>query len=94
VMIAVESALKNSSDGLDPTRLGRLLASLDRISKEIPASDIKRKALLRKLEGQCAELRGELRTALAAYDAALAIDQKVGIKRRADQIRKQLIRAD
>jgi hypothetical protein len=94
VMIAVESALENSSDGLDPTRLGHLLASLDRISKEIPASDIKRKALLRKLEGQCAELRGELRTALAAYDAALAIDQKVGIKRRADQIRKQLIRAD
>jgi hypothetical protein len=35
-------------------------------------------------------LKGDLPAAIAAYDAALDIDQKVGIKRRAEQIRKQL----
>jgi hypothetical protein len=90
VMIAVDSALKNSSGETDQKLSGRLLASLDRISREIPATDIKRKALLKKLQGQSVELRGDLTAALMAYDAALKIDQKVGIKRRAEQLRKRL----
>jgi hypothetical protein len=90
VMMAVEFALKNGSNKVDQELSRRLYGSLDRISEQIPAADIKRNALLRKLQGQCAELKGDLPAALAAYDAALVIDQKVGIKRRAGQIRKQL----
>lgn len=90
VMMAVEFVLKNGSNKVD-RELSRLLdGSLARISEQIPAADIKRKALLKRLQGQCAELKDDLPAALAAYDAALGIDQRVGIKRRAEQLRKQL----
>jgi hypothetical protein len=88
VMMAVEFAIK-SGDQLADGLADRLLKSLERISGQIPAVDIQRKAMLKKLQGQCWEARGDLASALAAYDAALAINPKVGIKRRADQIRKQ-----
>lgn len=90
VMMAVEFALKNGLNKIDQELSRRLYGSLDRISGKIPAADVKRKALLRKLQGQCAELKGDLPAAIAAYDAALDIDRKIGIKRRAEQIRKQL----
>ena len=86
--MAVEFAIK-SGDQLADGLADRLLKSLERISGQIPAVDIQRKAILKKLQGQCWEARGDLAGALAAYDAALAIYPKVGIKRRADRIRKQ-----
>jgi hypothetical protein len=88
-MMAVEFALKNGHGQVEDGLVGRLLKSLERISGQIPAADIQRKAMLKKLQGQCWEARGDLAGALAAYEAALAINPKVGIKRRADQIRKQ-----
>jgi hypothetical protein len=89
VMIAVEFAIKSSDGKLEDGLSQRLLKSLDRISQQIPDTDIQRKATLKKLQGQCWEAIGDLGIALTAYDAALAINPKVGIKRRADQIRKQ-----
>jgi hypothetical protein len=88
VMMAVEFAIK-SGDQLADGLADRLLKSLERISGQIPAADIQRKAMLEKLQGQCWEAKGDLAVALTAYDAALAINPKVGIRRRADQIRKQ-----
>jgi hypothetical protein len=89
VMMAVEFAIKSDDGQLEGGLAHRLLKSLDRISRQIPEADIQRKATLKKLQGQCWEALGDLAIALTAYDAALAINPKVGIKRRADQIRKQ-----
>lgn len=89
VMMAAEFAIKSGNGQLENGLSHRLLKNLDRISRQIPEADIQRKATLRKLQGQCWEAIGDLGIALTAYDAALAINPKVGIKRRADQIRKQ-----
>ena len=88
VMMAVEQVLKTSQGEPNRDLSERLNISLQRISGQILATDIRRLALLRKLQGQCAELRGDVAAALVAYDAALEIDSKVGVKRRAEQLRK------
>jgi hypothetical protein len=90
VMMAVEFALKENSCESDQGLAVRLLDSLNRISSTIPSSDSKAKAREKKLRGQCMEFQGDLSKALLIYDEALTLDPKVGIKRRADQIRKQL----
>ena len=38
--------------------------------------------------GECLEAKEAQADALTAYDEALALDPKVGVKRRADQLRK------
>ena len=52
--------------------------------------DDKSAALRRRYEGEIAEHRGDLEGALSAWDAALALDPKVGIKRRLNALRKRL----
>lgn len=41
-----------------------------------------------KLRGECLELLGELRAAQACYEAAFALNRKIGVKRRLNQLRK------
>lgn len=44
------------------------------------------------MRGMCLEASGMPRDALACYDKALVLNPKIGVKRRADQIRKNLAR--
>jgi len=43
-----------------------------------------------KLRGVCIDAQGNLQEALDCYQKALTLDPKVGVKRRAEQIRKRL----
>lgn len=47
-------------------------------------------ASVQRLRGECLESMGRLDEALAAFDAALTLNPKVGVKRKADSLRKKL----
>lgn len=48
-------------------------------------------ALAFKIQGLAYEFLGDKQEALSAFDAALQLNPKIGVKRRADQLRKELI---
>lgn len=52
------------------------------------ADDPRQRALAFKLRGSCFDQDGASSLALADFDAALALDPKIGVKRRADALRK------
>lgn len=53
------------------------------------SEDLRLRALAFKLRGTCHDQNGAAEEALADFDAALAIDPKIGVKRRADALRRQ-----
>lgn len=55
-----------------------------------PNFDERQRAFALKIRGSCLETQNELEDALASYDEALALDPKIGLKRRAEQLRKHL----
>lgn len=81
------------SRGAEPSAelIPKLIQAIDRVSPMVAQADDRSKALALKLLGICLDKQGLLREALEHYDKALAINAKVGIKRRADQIRKSLV---
>lgn len=85
----VEEILKSDSD-VQPAAVLRFFRCLDRIEKSIPMSDSKTRARARKLRGQCFECEANFEEALRCYQEALALDPRVGAKRRVDQLIKQL----
>lgn len=76
--------------------------SRDLIALLLPAIDIalaaeryrdqRSQARAYRLRGTCLDAAGDLRNAAAAYEQAVGLDPKVGVKRRLDQIRKMLAR--
>jgi len=55
---------------------------------KLRADDNRTRARLLRSRGTCLEALADLREALACYDEALSLDPKVGVKRRADALRK------
>ena len=53
-------------------------------------SDLSWKALALKLQGFTLEALGKYKEALDIYEEALKINSKIGVKRKADAIRKKL----
>ena len=52
------------------------------------SDDPRLRALAFKLRGLCHDRAGAADAALADFDAALALDPKIGVKRRADALRR------
>ena len=68
----------------------RLVACIDIGLAAVPANDPRTRAFGLKLKAICFDGLEDWRAALAAYDAALALDPKLGVKRRIEQLRKNL----
>jgi len=76
-------------DGKPSPELVRLLLpAIETGMKALHATQGKVKAFALKLRGQCYDALGDTAPALAAFTEALALDPKVGVKRRAEQLRK------
>lgn len=80
--------LKAAGDSPAPELLTRLIQSLDGFLVNASNQDPRLRALALKLKGMCFEGLGAPEKALRAYEAALANDPKIGVKRRVDQLRK------
>lgn len=55
-----------------------------------PKFDEAQRPLALKVRGLCQESRGELDEALASYEAAIGLDPKIGLKRKAANLRRML----
>jgi hypothetical protein len=66
------------------TALDAALASSDKMWPEV-------RARIFKSRGLCLEAAAEVGKALEAYDEALALDPKIGAKRKADPLRKVVL---
>lgn len=72
----------------DPKAAKRLLSSVERGLAHKNSQDDSSQAFGLRLRGELLESMGELDRALESYDKALALNPKIGIKRRADLLRK------
>jgi hypothetical protein len=70
--------------------LERLLAATHVAATNPDYGDIRSQALVMKLRGICLDSLSRPSDALVAFEKALALDPKIGVKRRAEQLRKQL----
>lgn len=69
----------------------KLTNAADRTLSMLTNADTRKQARALKLRGLCLDAQGILKDALDCYDKALLLDSKIGVKRRAEQIRKNLI---
>jgi hypothetical protein len=84
----VEQLLGETGNQPPPALAGQLLTALD-VALASPANTWpKVRARIFKSRGLCLEAMAEVGKALQAYDEALALDPKIGVKRKADQLRK------
>jgi hypothetical protein len=88
MLITAEALLKEPSPhGVDPSVI---LSSVARARTIGADKDQHWKALALKLQGACHELLGNEGDALLAYDEALLVNPKIGVKRKADALRKKI----
>jgi hypothetical protein len=90
VILMADWLIKDAESKITPELSSKLISCIDRVAPELTKADGKWQALALKLRGICLESRGAGQAALSCYDKALALDRKIGIKRRADQLRKAL----
>jgi len=86
----VEKLLQSNSAEPAADLIPKLIQAIDRVSPMVAQADDRSQALALKLLGICFEKQGCLGDALEHYEKALAINPKVGVKRRADQLRRAL----
>jgi hypothetical protein len=68
----------------------KLISCIDRVAPQVAKADSRWQALALKLRGVCLDAHGTPQAALSCYDQALALDPKIGVRGRADQLRKKL----
>jgi hypothetical protein len=89
-LFVVERFMKAAGSGVSPELARRLLASIDVAIRNSRPGENRTPALGFKLRGLCLETQNAMAEALESYEKALALDSKIGVKRRADQLRKIL----
>lgn len=85
----VQHLLRAAGDAPAPDLASKCILSLDSFLVNASDPDPHLRALALKLKGSCCESLGNYAKALWSYDAALSIDPKIGVRRRADQLRKE-----
>ena len=86
----VHRLLRAAGDVPPPDLANRCVLSLDSFLVNAGDPDPRTRALALKLKGSCLEVLGDYPGALRSYDSALALDPRIGVKRRADRMRKEL----
>lgn len=87
-LFAAEALLKKYPTDVDQAR--RVLSTILTARTVGADDDPGWKAMALKLQGIALEMIGQLEEALAIYDEVLSMNPKIGVKRRADSLRKQL----
>jgi hypothetical protein len=78
-----------SEPSLTQERGHKIVKALDRALNQVPAIDVRWQAEFLKWKGMAHEALGETIDALSAYERALAINPKIGVKRRAAALAKR-----
>ncbi|MCK1504566.1 tetratricopeptide repeat protein [Bradyrhizobium sp. 18] len=89
-LLVIEKLIAEGGSKLPPTLAEQLLPATDIALRNLRADDGRSRARVLKSRGICLEAVAEVKHALACYDEALSLDPKVGVKRRADALRKVL----
>jgi hypothetical protein len=88
VLRIAEQSIDEANGKLTEERASEFVRHIDRILLQV--DDTKSKARALRLRGTCLEATRAPAAALKDYEMALALDPKVGVKRRAAQLRKTL----
>jgi len=87
ILMSVEILLARN----DPNDIPKLISAIDR-ARQMGANDDKSwSAVSFKLEGIAYEIQGELNKSVHAFENAIALNPKIGVKRKMDAIKKKLI---
>jgi hypothetical protein len=89
-LITVERLLSDCENKPTPELASQLLPAIDLALTRSRADDLKTRARALRSRGICFEAVAEVKQALNCYEEALTLDPKVGVKRKADQLRKVL----
>ncbi|WP_247540327.1 tetratricopeptide repeat protein [Bradyrhizobium sp. 168] len=87
-IFVIETLIAEMDGKLSPELANQVLPAIDIALGKLRADDNRTRARLLRSRGTCLEALADLREALACYDEALSLDPKVGVKRRADALRK------
>ncbi|XUJ36014.1 tetratricopeptide repeat protein [Bradyrhizobium japonicum] len=87
-IFVIETLIAEMDGKPSPGLAGQVLPATDVALGKLRPDDSRTRARLLRSRGTCLEALAELRQALACYDEALSLDPKVGVKRRADTLRK------
>jgi tetratricopeptide (TPR) repeat protein len=85
----VERLIQSAEAGVSSALAEKLIGSID-IALSAQPADGRTRAWAFKLRGLCLESQGKLAAALLFYQKALELDPKIGVKRRAEQLRKRV----
>jgi tetratricopeptide (TPR) repeat protein len=88
-ILMVESLIKAAGKDVSAELASKLISSLVRIDSQFGSADTQWRPLALKLRGACLEASGAPAEALACYERALELNPKIGVKRRANQLKKQ-----
>jgi hypothetical protein len=88
VLRVAEQSVQEAKGNLAEELASDLIHHIDRVLPRIDDKNSKARAL--RTRGACSEATGAIAVALENYEMALALDPKVGVKRRAAQLRKVL----
>ena len=89
VLLAAEEILKSSQ--LDKLQAKTALEAAVRARSLGADKDIRYKPIALKIEGLAHEVLGNTKEALSAFEEALKINPKIGVKRKVDSLRKKLV---
>ena len=89
-LLMAEGLIKDAGPTIPYELAAKILASIERIEPQLVSADRGWQAIQFKTHGICLEVCGSQQEALNCYDKALALNPKIGVKRRADKLRKLL----
>jgi hypothetical protein len=89
-LLIVETLLSECDNRPTHQLTDLLLPTIDKALAAMRKDDVRAHARGLRLRGTCLESIGETAQALTAYEQALSIDPKSGVKRKAGQLRKSL----
>lgn len=91
-LLLIETILKEIGGHPEGELLEKLLRATE-VALASPNAHPQSQALGLKLRGICLEARGAMADALDSYDKAIVLNPKVGVKQRADRLRKSIAKA-
>jgi hypothetical protein len=87
-VFVIETLIRESNGRPSPELAAQLLPATEAALNKLRADEARLRARILKTRGICFEAVAEVKQALACYEDVLTHDPKVGVKRKADSLRK------